>query len=83
MCVRVCVGRKVGGVVCRPFSSGAFQQTRFSVEEGGGGVSRGGGGGASQRAEGSGLGGWPPVLMISPDSSVVFSFFLQRWGCPV
>lgn len=53
MCV--CVGRKVGGVVCRPFSSGAFQQTRFSVEDGvqrGGWVSQGVEGGQARGQKG-------------------------------
>lgn len=59
----------------------------ISVEEGGCRGSRqrevgrqGGREGASQRAGGSGLGGWPPVQMISPDLCVWLCVFLRVGG---
>ena len=41
---------------------------------------REGGKGASKRAVGSGLGGWPPVQMISPDSCVFGCLSSWEWG---
>lgn len=42
--------------------------------------------GASKRAGGSGLGGWPPVQMISPDSCVCCAsgrMGKREWGVTV
>lgn len=75
MCV--CVGGEVGGLGLPSMFIWGFPAGQVFSLGRGGGAAGGGWRGASQRAEGSGLGGWPPVSMISPDSSL---FFLQKGG---